>query len=72
MAKMLLKALKYMNAKDALAAIKDMEKLRDKGRNEDDHRGRKRERPIVRLVMGVKRKMKNSSNSKIHSFSYAC
>ena len=39
MAKMLLKALKYMNAKDALAAIKDMEKLRDKGRNEDDHRG---------------------------------
>ena len=27
---------------------------------------------IVRLVMGVKRKMKNFWNSKIHSFSYAC
>ena len=56
MAKMLLKALKYMNAKDALAAIKDMEKLRDKGRNEDDHRGRKRERPNCQTSDGSKKK----------------
>ena len=39
MVEMLLKAQKYMNAKDALAAIRDVEKLREKGRNEDDPRG---------------------------------
>ena len=43
MAEMLLKAQKYMNAKDALAAIKDVEKPRDKGKKEDDRKGRKRE-----------------------------
>ena len=43
MAGMLLKAQKYMNVKDALATIKDVEKPRDKGRKEDDRRGRKRE-----------------------------
>ena len=36
MAEMLLKAQKYMNAKDALAAIKDVEKPSEKGRKEDD------------------------------------
>ena len=45
MAEMLLKAQKYMNAEDALAAIKDVEKIGDKGMKENDHRGRKRERP---------------------------
>ena len=44
MAKMLMKAQKYMNAKDALATIKDVEKPGNKGRKEDDHRGQKRER----------------------------
>ncbi|XP_023904596.1 uncharacterized protein LOC112016300 [Quercus suber] len=39
MAEMLLKAQKYMNAEDALAAIKDTEKPRDKGRKEDERRG---------------------------------
>jgi len=39
MAEMLLKAQKYMNAKDASAAIKEMEKPGDKGRKEDDRRG---------------------------------
>ena len=39
MAEMFLKAQKYMNAKDALAAIKDVEKPGDKGGKEDDHRG---------------------------------
>ena len=44
MAEMLLKAQKYMNAEDALAAIKDVEKPGDKGRKDDEHRDQKRER----------------------------
>ena len=43
MAEMLLKAQKYMNAKDALVAIRDVERLGDKGRKDDDCRGQKRE-----------------------------
>ena len=43
MAEMLLKAQKYMNAEDALAAIKDVEKPGDKGRKDDECRGQKRE-----------------------------
>ncbi|XP_075664981.1 uncharacterized protein LOC142634565 [Castanea sativa] len=43
MAEMLVKAQKYMNAKDALAAIMDEEKSRKEGRKEDDCRGPKRE-----------------------------
>ena len=43
MAEMLLKAQKYMNAEDAVAAIRDDEKLRDKGRKDDERRGQKRE-----------------------------
>ena len=43
MVEMLLKAQKYMNAKDALATIQDEEKTNEKGRKEDDSRGRKRE-----------------------------
>ena len=35
MAEMLLKAQKYMNAEDAVAAIRDIEKSRDKGRKDD-------------------------------------
>ena len=31
--------LKYMNAEDALAAIKDVEKPRDRGRKDDERRG---------------------------------
>ena len=42
MAKMLLKAQKSMNVEDALTAIKDVEKSRDKGWKEDDHRGQKK------------------------------
>ena len=45
MAKMLLKAHKYMNAEDTLAAIKDVEKTSEKGRKEDNWRGQKRGRP---------------------------
>nr|XP_023917006.1 uncharacterized protein LOC112028543 [Quercus suber] len=43
MAEMLLKAEKYMNAENALVMIKDVEKTNEKGRKEDDQRGRKRE-----------------------------
>ena len=56
MAEMLLKVQKYMNAKDTLAAIKDVEKIRDKGKKEDDRRGRKRERPNRRPSDENKRK----------------
>ena len=42
---MLLKAKKYMNAKNTLAAIKDVKKLEDKGRKEDDRRGPANSRP---------------------------
>ena len=56
MAKMLLKAQKYMNAKDTLAAIKNVEKTGDKGKKEDDRRGRKRERPNRRPSDENKRK----------------
>ncbi|XP_030964425.1 uncharacterized protein LOC115985645 [Quercus lobata] len=56
MAEMLLKAQKYMNVKDALAAIKDVEKPGDKAKKEDDRRGQKRERPDCRNNDGNRRK----------------
>ena len=44
MAEMLLKAQKYMNAKDALATIEGVEKPKKKKKEkEDDQRGRKRD-----------------------------
>ena len=39
MAEILLKAQKYMNAEDALIAIKDVKKPRDKERKKDNRRG---------------------------------
>ena len=39
MAEILLKAQKYVNAEDALIAIKDVEKPRDKERKKDNRRG---------------------------------
>ena len=56
MAEMLLKAQKYMNTEDALATIKDVEKLGDKGRKEDNRRGQKREHPDHLINEGSKRK----------------
>ena len=56
MAEMLLKAQKYMNAEDALTAIKDVEKPGDKGRRDDERRGQKRECPDRRNNDGNKRK----------------
>ena len=58
MAGMLLKTQKYMNTKDALAAIKDVEKPGDKGRKEDDRIGQKRENPDRLINDGVKGKMR--------------
>ena len=56
MAEMLLKAQKYMNIEDALATIKGVEMLGDKGRKEDDRRGRKREHPDCQTSARSKRK----------------
>ena len=64
---MLLKAQKYMNAEDALAAIRDVERPGDKGRKDDDRKGKKRECPNLRTSDGGKRK-----DSKIYSLNYAC
>ena len=43
MMEMLLKAQKYMNTEDTLAAIEEIEKPKEKERKEDDRRGQKRE-----------------------------
>ena len=56
MAKMLLKAQKYMNAEDAVAAIRDVEKPRDKGRKDDERRWQKRERPDRQITDVNRRK----------------
>ena len=44
MAEILLKAQKYMNAKDALAIIGEKDKPKEKEGKREDWRGRKRER----------------------------
>ena len=56
MAEMLIKAQKYMNAEDAVAAIRDVEKPGDKGRKDDKCRGQKRDRPDRRLTDVNRRK----------------
>ena len=56
MVEMLLKAQKYMNAEDVAAAIKDVEKPGDKGRKDDEHRGKKRDRRDRRTSDGYRRK----------------
>ena len=61
MAEMLLKAQKYMKAKDAVAAIRDDEKSGDKGRKEDERREQKRERPDRRTTE-VNRRRDDKSN----------
>ncbi|XP_050247585.1 uncharacterized protein LOC126695025 [Quercus robur] len=56
MVEMLLKAQKYMNVENALAAIKDTERPGDKVKREDDRRGQKRDRPERRNNDGNRRK----------------
>nr|XP_023892644.1 uncharacterized protein LOC112004641 [Quercus suber] len=53
MAEMLLKVQKYMNAEDALAAIRDEDRTGDKGKREDDRRGQKRDRQDRRNNDGI-------------------
>ena len=56
MAKMLLKAQKYMNVEDAVAVIRDDEKSGDKGRKEDERRGQKKERPSCQTAEANRRR----------------
>ena len=56
MAEMLLKAQKYMNAEDAVAAIRDGKKPGDKERKDDERKGQKRERPDRRITNANRRK----------------
>ena len=56
MVEMLLKVQKYMNAEDVVAAIKDVEKPGDKGRKDDEHRGKKWDRPDRRTSDENRRK----------------
>ena len=63
MAEMLLKAQKYMNAEDAVVAIKDDEKPGDKGRKDDERRGQKRERPDHRTIDANRRRDDRSTQT---------
>ena len=63
MAKMLLKAQKYMNAEDVVAAIRDDEKSGEEGRKEDEHRGQKRERPDRRTAEANRRRDDKSTRT---------
>ena len=63
MVEMLLKAQKYMNAEDAIAAIRDIEKPGDKGKKDDEHRGQKKERPDRRIVDENRRKDDKSAQA---------
>ena len=57
MAEMLLKAQKYMNAEDALTAIKEVEKPNERERKGDNRREQKREWTDRRNADGNKRKV---------------
>ena len=50
-----------MNAKDAVAAIREVEKPGTNGRKDDEHRGQKRECPDRRIVDGNRRKDNKST-----------
>ena len=63
MLKMPIKAQKYMNAEDAIAAIRDIEKPGDKGGKEDERRGQKRDRPDRRPTDGNRRKYDKGTRS---------
>ena len=64
MAKMLLKAQKYMNVEDVVAAIRDVEKPGDKGRKDDECRGQKREHPY-RQITDVNRRKDDKGTQKV-------
>ena len=56
MAEMLLKVQKYMNAEDAVAAIRDDEKPGNKGRKDDERRRQKKECSDRRITSVNRRK----------------
>ena len=58
MVEMLLKAQNYMNAQNALAAIRDVEKTGDKGKRRTIGKDKKGSIQIVEPVTGVKGKTK--------------
>ena len=63
MVEMLLKAQTYMNAEDAMAAIRDDKKSGDKGRKEDERRGQKWGCPNRRIVEANRRKDDKSTRT---------
>ena len=63
MAEMLLKAQKYMNVEDAIAAIRDVEKRGGKGRKDEERRGQKKECPDRRTADGNRRKDDKSTRA---------
>ena len=63
MAEMLLKAQKYMNVEDAIAAIRDVEKPGAKGRKDEERRGQKKECPDRRTADGNRRKDDKSTRA---------
>ena len=63
MVEMLLKAQKYINADNAVAAIRDDEKSGDKGRKEDERRGQKRECPDCQTVEANRRRDDKSTQT---------
>ena len=63
MAEILLKAQKYMNAEDAVAAIRDDEKPGDKRRKDDEGRGQKRECPDHRTTDANRRRDEKSTQT---------
>ena len=56
MAEMLLKAQKYINAEDAMVAIRDGKKPGDKGRKDDERKWQKKECPDCRITDANRRK----------------
>ena len=63
MAEMLLKAQKYMNVEDAIAAIRDVEKPGAKGRKDEERRGQKKECPDRQTADGNRRKDDKSTRA---------
>ena len=71
MTEMLLKAQKYINAEDVVAAIRDDEKPGDKGRKDDEYRGQKKEHPDHRIT-DVNRRKDDKGTGTVNSLLLLC
>ena len=71
MTEMLLKAQKYINAEDVVAAIRDDEKPGDKGRKDDECKGQKREHPDHRIT-GANRRKDDKGTGTVNSLLLLC